>query len=163
MPSCSCTYVFAFHSRDVVTDVPDHNGDEDVGGAELGQMAITVDDLDDGFPPEVLVQVLGDADGHGHVLPALEDVAGDLDKVKHWPHVALEDGLEYAEGNVGSDVEEGAAELLHRDRVQVPSHGQRGEPGHPCPEVGPYGVEQLHQIFCLEPSAVVLVAKKPEL
>lgn len=96
-----------------MTNVPEQNGDDDVGAAELGQVSIGTHDLNDGVAPKVPVQVFGDDDRHGEILAALEDVAGDGDQAQHLAHVALEDGLCDAEGYVRADVEECAAELLH--------------------------------------------------
>lgn len=76
----------------LIPDVPEQNGDENVGGAELGQMSIWRHDLDHGFTPKVPVQVLGYHDRNGHVPVALDNVAGDLHVAQEGPHVTLEDG-----------------------------------------------------------------------
>lgn len=142
--------------------MPEKNRDDDVGTAELGQMAVGTHDLNNRVTPEVPVEVLGDDDRDGEVLAALEDVAWDGDKAEKLAHITLEDGLGDTEGNVWADVEEGAAELLDRHRVHVASNRERGEAGDPCLVVGSHGFEELLQVFVLEPSKVVHVIQIPE-
>ena len=93
--------------------MPKNHRNHNIRGAQLGQVAIGLHDLDDGEPAEVAVEVLRNDDGDSHVLHALDDMAGDSDEGENAPHVSLEDGLSHTEGYVGAHVEQGSAELLN--------------------------------------------------
>jgi hypothetical protein len=80
---------------------------------------------------------------------------------KHGSQIALEDGLRHAEGDVGADVEERAAEFLNCHRVYVGAHSQRRESGHPRLEIRLHRFEELIEILLLEASEVIPVVQVP--
>lgn len=139
----------------------EQNGDDDVWSAQLREVALRAHDLDDGLAVEVPVEVLGDGDGHGQVLGALQDVAWDGDHPQVLPQIAHEDRLGHAQRDVRSDVEQRPAELLDRHRVQVVADGQGGEPRRPRLVVGFHGVEELVQVPLLESPEVIYVVQVP--
>lgn len=108
------------------------------------------------------MQVLCDDDRDSEVFYALQNVAGHFDQMENMSRVALEDGLGDAECNVGAHVEEGPAELLDRNRVQVPADRHGCETRAPRLVVGSDRIEQLLQIFLFEPAVVVDVVEIPE-
>lgn len=55
----------------IVTNVPEEDGDDDVRRTELWQVALRGHDLHNGLPAKVAVEVLRDDDGDGEVLAAL--------------------------------------------------------------------------------------------
>lgn len=120
--------------------MPKKHGDDDVGGAELREVAVGGHDFDDGVAAEVLVEELGDDDGDGQVLDALDDVAGDGDVAQERPHVAVKYGLGHAQCYVRPHVEQRPAELLNRHRLHVAPHRQWREP------IAPRLVVRFHRL-----------------
>lgn len=86
---------------------------DNLRGAELGQVAVRLHHLHDGVAAEVAVEVLRNHHRDRHVLHALDDVAGDRDEAEYVSHVTLEDGLGHAQGYVRPHVEQGSTKLLN--------------------------------------------------
>ena len=88
--------------------------DGELQRAELWQMTLCRDHLDDGLPAEILVDILGHRDRHGQVLGALDDMARYSHALEEVPQVEREYHPEHAQRYIRPHAEQRPAELLHR-------------------------------------------------
>lgn len=133
---------------------------EDGGGAEVGEVALDGEELDGGAAAEVVLEVRGDGQRHGHVLGRLHDDAGGADVAEHGAQVAVEHRPADEQRDVGPHVEQRPAELPH-SRRHVRPHRQRREPHHPRLVVRLHRREHPLNLPPLEPPVVVPVVQEP--
>lgn len=145
----------------IVLDVSEQNGNRNLRRAQMREMPLRRDHLDDGLAAEVAVDVLRDGHRHRQVLGALNYVAGHGDARQETSEVEGEDGPEHTQGYVGSDVEQRPTELLHRHGVHVAADHQWRKPRDPRFVVWLHCLTQLINIFLLKPAVVIISVYKP--